>query len=63
MTSDNYVEVIVDVGVVTIHLFSPVSACGMLCELTLNETDDCVWIRCNITRLIMITSASSLLGE
>ena len=38
LDSDNYVEVSVDVGVVMSHLFSPASACGMLCELTLNKT-------------------------
>ena len=38
--SNIYVEVIVDVCVVTCtsHLFSPVFACGMLCESTLSET-------------------------
>ena len=35
--SNNYVEVIVDVGVVTSHLFSPVSARGVLCELTMKQ--------------------------
>jgi len=45
-----------------LHLFSPVSACGMLCELTLRNSDY-VWIRYNIARLIMTTSSSSLPGE